>query len=516
MAKYVMSNRRAGKFTDDAKIASRASLNLSLERIGGSVDLLGDRARSETSRRTVFFQADPSEIEAKRETFGPDVIIEPEIIHLKMVDPQSFDLMKAVPLDLVPAFRQEAADQQYLGKDKETTVIVKGNKKSLRGAEVSLFLTGPGGIRERIEKRTDSKGTANFKYASFYDVLGVVASPYGGFWPRMIRGGDSEISVECPPLPRSGPNGWWHRIMNARYDQDNGVFAEGSPRTAIKVGVIDSGCGPHPALDHVERCGAIINGVELTDAEQGYDSGSHGTHVCGIIGGRPAADCFGGVASGVDLYSVRVFAEEGGANQGDIADAIDLLSHDKKVDLINMSLGSPQGSQIERDAIVDALERGTLSICAAANSAGPVEYPAAFEETVAVSAFGRLGWVPLDSFPAIPSNPDMFGQNQIFAADFTCFGREIICGAGGVGIISTIPERYRYKEPYAAMNGTSMASPAACAALAILLSRDNAYRSMDKNKARSKYARSLLTAKCQDVGLPREYQGRGAPFTNQE
>lgn len=509
MAKYVMSNRRAGKFSDEAKLASRASLEISFSQLSGSVDMIGDTAKGETSRRTIFFLADPSEIESKREAFGPDVIIEPEIIHHKMLDNFAFDLMKAVPLDLVPAFRGAAADPRFLGTEKETIVTVRGNRKLLHGAEVILFLSGPGGLRERVEKRTDSKGKARFNYASFFDVLGVIVSPYGGFWPQMLRGGGNKIDVNCAPLPNKGPNAWWHRIMGARFDQENGLFSDGTP---IKVGVIDSGCGPHPSLNEVNDRGAIIDGAELTNLDDGHDSGSHGTHVCGIIGGRYLTDYYSGIGPAVDLYSVRVFPATGGANQGDIADAIDLLSNDQSVHLINMSLGASTGSQIERDAIIDALERGTLCICAAANSAGEVEFPAAFPETVAVSAFGKLSWVPTDSFPAIPSNPDLFGDDQIYAADFTCFGRQIICGGGGVGIISTVPERYGYEKPYAAMNGTSMASPIVCATLAILLSRDDAYMSMAMNKARAKYARSLLTAKCKDMGLPREYQGRGVPF----
>ncbi|MCZ6862213.1 MAG: S8 family serine peptidase [Alphaproteobacteria bacterium] len=346
-----------------------------------------------------------------------------------MIDNFSFDLMKAVPLDLVPAFRQEAADPRFLGTDKETIVTVKGNRKPLHGAEVILFLSGPGDLRERLEKRTDSKGRVRFEYASFFEVLGVIASPYGGFWPKMERGGGYKIGVNCPPLPDDGPNGWWHRIMETLYDQRNGMS---SNEVRIKVGVIDSGCGPHPSLKEVTDCGAIIEGTELANQGEGLDSGSHGTHVCGIIGGRPAAGCIGGIAPAADLYSVRVFPDNGGANQGDIADAIDLLSNDHSVHLINMSLGASQGSQIERDAIVDALERGTLCICAAANSASEVEFPAAFPETVAVSALGKLGMVPTDSFPAIPSDPDLFGDNQIYAANFTCFGRQIICGGGGL------------------------------------------------------------------------------------
>jgi subtilisin len=41
-------------------------------------------------------------------------------------------------------------------------------------------------------------------------------------------------------------------------------------------------------------------------------------------------------------------------------------------------------SMILHDTILDAGDRGTLCICAAGNYGGPVRYPAAFAECVAV------------------------------------------------------------------------------------------------------------------------------------
>ncbi len=510
MARFIMSNRRAGKFTDDQKLASRHSLEVSLDLIRPSITTVADRSVGETTRRTIVLEAEPSEIEAKRGAFGPDVMIEPEIIHHKLDDSVPFDLLRAVPLDVAPAFERAPALAAFLGSGGQTTVTVRGaGSGPLVGAEVDLFLAGPGDLRERLEARTDASGVVTFQYAGFFSVLGVIVSPYGGFWPTIVRGGGANISVSCRRLPRRGPRGWWHNIMNARTNAPKGGVRDGSN---IRVGVIDSGCGPHPDLGHVENCGAIIDGLESTDPAAGLDSGSHGTHVCGTIGARPGdRNAYAGVATGADLFSVRVFPPGRGANQGDIADAIDLLSREKRVDLINMSLGAPFGSQIEQDAIIDAQERGTLCVCAAGNSAGDVGYPAAFPETVAVAAIGRLGWVPAESFPALPSDPALFGSQQLHASDFTCFGPEVTCAAGGVGIISTVPERFGHAAPYAAMNGTSMASPAACGALAGLLSRDRDYKLMERNEARTNYARSVLIAHCRDIGLPGDYQGRGVP-----
>jgi len=280
----------------------------------------------------------------------------------------------------------------------------------------------------------------------------------------------------------------------------------------IRVGVTDTGCGPHQCLSHVTDAGAFIDGQVLPG--QGADVDSHGSHVCGIVAARPqSTGQYSGISPGVRLYSARVFPPGRGANQGDIANAIDALSKTHEVDLINMSLGSPQASQIERDAIQDALERGTLCVCAAANSNGPVEYPAAFPECVAVSALGLLGWGPSGSIAAsrVPQSADRFGNENLYLANFSCFGPEIDCAAPGVGIISTVPARFGLQAPYASMDGTSMASPVACGTLAALLGASSEYKAMPRNQSRAEKARSIMRDVCRDIGLKSVYQGRGVP-----
>jgi subtilisin family serine protease len=333
----------------------------------------------------------------------------------------------------------------------------------------------------------------------------LVAIPAGGFWSVVVRGPDDGMTVDVPPLPQDGPLAWWHRAL--------GVMDHDPTRGAqIRVGVIDTGVGPHGCLSHVESVGSFIEGA--FDPDGGADSDSHGSHVCGTIGARPVNEAdFMGIAPGADLFSARVFPPGMGANQGDIADAIDSLSRDHRVDLINMSLGAPSPSEIERDAIRDARERGTLCVCAAANSQGPVEFPAAFAESVAVSALGLEGWGPDGTLASIrqPLEREKFGSFRMFLANFSCFGPEIDCAAPGVGIISTIPERHALIMPYGSMDGTSMASPAACGALAAILSATPDYGALPRDVSRAERARDLLKSNCQDVGMDVRFQGRGIP-----
>lgn len=502
MAKYVMANRRSGKFHESEKQASRASLDSSFDTLlAPNINVIGDtRPDDIEKRRILIFEAEPAEIKAKMADLPEDVIVEPEILHFPDTSERfyaSFSpfVASAIPIPTGP------------GATMTVTVVAGGNP--LADTPATLILRGPGGQSRRSTVVTSGNGQASFTYNPLWIPTVLVVAPAHSYWSVFVRGPQDGITVEVPPLPQNGPMDWWHEALGIDVG-DNRSFGGG-----IRVGVIDSGLGAHDFLSHVTDLGSFIDGTH--DPNGGADVGSHGTHVSGIIGARPLANSYQyvGIAPEVDLFSVRVFPPGRGANQGDIADAIDFLSSDHTVDLINMSLGASEGSEILQDAIQDALERGTLCVCAAANSGGPVEYPAAFPETVAVSALGLEGWAPNGTIASArqPLEKDKFGANRMFLANFSCFGPEIDCCAPGVGIISTVPNRGGQPGfyPYGAKGGTSMASPAACGLLAVILSTTQGYSTLPRDQGRAEMARARLKASCQDLGMKAIYQGQGIP-----
>lgn len=499
MARYVMANRRSGKFRESEKRASRASLDTSFRSLfDANVDLVGDtQPADDKQRRVVIFDADPTEIAAKQANLPEDVMLEPEILHYT-----------AARSPLHPSLSPfiSVAEALPLGTGGALQVTIIGNTLPITGAEATLFLRSTSGEARKATAQTSRSGVVSFDFNPIWVPTVLVVVPAGGFWSVFVRAPKDGMTVDIPPLPRDGPLAWWHRAHGIdRLDLNRGA--------GVKVGVIDTGVGPHGNLAHVASIGAFIDGT--FDSIGGADSDSHGSHVCGIIGARPITFTdFSGIAPGVDLFCARVFPPGRGANQGDIADAIDALSRTHGVDLINLSLGAPTPSNIERDAIVDALERGTLCICAAANSGGPVEYPAAFPESVAVSALGLEGWAPNGTLSSTryPPEKEKYGSSGMFLANFSCFGPEVTCCAPGVGVISTVPERFGLVSPYSSMDGTSMASPAACGALAAILSATPSYLSLPRDISRAENARTLLKAKCADVGMAPQYQGRGIPI----
>jgi subtilisin family serine protease len=496
MARFVVANRRAGKFTEQAKVAARAAADNAVEALARHGTVLEDRNPPDaTARRMAIIEADPAEARRLRQELPREVILEPEIIHHTTSVP---------PADFLNRDPARLAGPVLSGRRTTLRVVVTGGGKPMEGAQVVAFLRGLQGVERRIEAVTDDKGRVSLVYGSFFRVSALRINPPGGFWGVLLRGPGNTVEIDCPALPQDGPLAWWHSLAGVdRFRETRGK--------GIRVGVIDTGVGPHAALGHVERIGAFIGG-EVMGPEGAGDVDSHGSHVCGIIGARPASTGgYAGIAPGADLLSARVFPPGEGANQADIVNAIEALSRDHRVDLINMSLGAPVASEIEQDGIIDALERGTLCICAAANSNGPVEYPAAFPECVAVSALGLLGWGPPESVAAsrVPTQADRFAQDNLYLANFSCFGPEIDGAAPGVGIISTVPERYGLTAPYAAFDGTSMASPVACGTLAAVLAESDAYLKTSRDQTRAALARQLLHDHCRDIGLAVIYQGRG-------
>jgi subtilisin len=392
-------------------------------------------------------------------------------------------------------------------------VFVRGDGDgTVEGAEVILFLRAGTNSVSRIPSLdespllTNARGQYTFTFGGKWTPVALVVDPPGGFWGVIHRGfPDTRIIVTLPALPTaSSRTGWWHETLRTTpWDPAAGK--------GIKIGVVDTGVGPHPALGHVTGVGAFIWGQTDLAAGKEKDAQSHGSHVCGIIGARPdSAREFGGVAPGADLFCARVFEATGGASQADTANAIDYLSRTVGVHLINLSLGG-DSSAIGQDAIRRARDLGTLCVCAAGKEGGKVSYPAAYVETVAVSALGLNGWGPPGSIAAsaAPTEPEKYGAELLHLGDFSNFGPKIATAAPGVGILSTVPERYGLTAPYASMNGTSMSSPAACARLAVLLAANSKYMADPPDDTRVTRAVKILEQNCRDIGLESEYEGNG-------
>lgn len=200
----------------------------------------------------------------------------------------------------------------------------------------------------------------------------------------------------------------------------------------IKVGVIDTGIDfTHPDL-------SVIGGTSCVDYTASYaDDNGHGTHVAGTIAAVDNEIGVIGAAPQANLYAIKVLDANGSGYISGIVKGID-WAISNKINIINMSLGSPNDSLTLHDACDRAYTGGMLVVAAAGNSGtvnpseNNVGYPAGYASVVAVGA--------TDSSDRRPT--------------FSSTGPKVELAAPGNSIYSTLPS-----SNYGTLSGTSMASP---------------------------------------------------------
>jgi subtilisin len=140
-------------------------------------------------------------------------------------------------------------------------LTVTAGGKPLGNIEVMLYMRDPGGQIQNKTVKTNAKGKLSFPVPSGFIMAFVEPIPYAGYWIMLAEAPASGSTIDCLPIAKakSGGEGWWHDAM--------GVDVSKATRGAgIKVGVIDTGCGPHRNLAHVTLVGAFVDGKVLAPA----------------------------------------------------------------------------------------------------------------------------------------------------------------------------------------------------------------------------------------------------------
>ena len=163
------------------------------------------------------------------------------------------------------------------------------------------------------------------------------------------------------------------------------------------------------------------------------DDFGHGTHVAGIAAAATNNGVgIAGIAPQARIMPVKVLDQYGNGWYSDIAAGI-IYAADNGAQVINLSLGGKEDSQILRDAVDYARNRGALVVAATGNDGGAVLYPAAYAPC--------WRW------------PRPIGSDQV--AYFSNRGSQVDVAAPGVDIYSTWP----WVTGYFTKSGTSMAAP---------------------------------------------------------
>ncbi len=155
----------------------------------------------------------------------------------------------------------------------------------------------------------------------------------------------------------------------------------------VKVAIIDSGVDDTGDIDVYLRKNFIPGEDNISILYE--DTSCHGTSVAGVIAALDNDEGITGINPHVLLYSARVLDADNRAPVSRIAEAIDwAIAQD--VDIINLSFGTTADSPVLHAAVQRAYRAGILLIAAAGNR-GVVEYPAAYDEVIAVGAVDAHG-----------------------------------------------------------------------------------------------------------------------------
>ena len=324
-------------------------------------------------------------------------------------------------------------------------------------------------------------------------IQAIYVKPAADYWDRMIDHpvlSDGVNTLQLRPLsdtfrgfPQAAITGWGQRIM--KLDQiDPSLAGQG-----VKIGIIDSGCdNSHPQLTHITRGMDFTNNRDT--ASWTRDTMSHGTHCAGIITGA-ATQLKGvrGFAPMAEVHALKVFP---GGRFSDLIDALDQCI-DRQLDIVNLSLGSSETSELVAHKLVEVRQSGVACIVAAGNASGPVQFPGSEPSVLTVSAIGKLEEFPADTNHAQTVVPNLVA-GSMFSPKFTCFGPQVAVAGPGVAIVSTVPGG-----GYASWDGTSMATPHITGMGALLLAHHPTFR--DGNRARNEQRVAQLFSLLASAGV---------------
>ena len=211
------------------------------------------------------------------------------------------------------------------------------------------------------------------------------------------------------------------------------------------------------------------NPEDVGDGARLGESSFHGTHVAGTVAAATDNGIgVAGIAFQGKIMPLRVLGK-GGGTDGDIVQAIRFaagldnnsrIRPAKKADIINMSLGGPNFSQLVQDTVNAARAAGVIVVAAAGNeNTNAPSYPAAYDGVISVSAVGLdLKRAPYSNFGstidiAAPGGDTSVDRNGDSFAD---------------GVLSTLFDDTSGKFSYVFYQGTSMAAPHIAGVLALM------------------------------------------------
>jgi subtilisin len=388
-----------------------------------------------------------------------------------------------------------------------TIRVLSPGQEPVEGAGVFLF-----GSLSQVQGVTDADGQARMTLLgeSLDSVRGLYVRPKADYWSAWIAApaldpNGANVVVVTPldetfhNLPNQEVVGWGLRAM--RLDQLPASYRG----RGVKVAVLDSG----GATTHQQLRAALKGGYDtITQSADTWnqDETGHGSHCAGIIAGTRSERGIRGIAPEAEIYAFKV------APDGRFSHLIDALNRciELQVDVVNLSLGSDQYSQLLEEKLQEVKERGIACIASAGSTGGAVQFPASSPSVLAVTAIGKADEFPPGSYHAatMPEGGAR-GSDGYFSPRFSCAGPEVELCAPGVAILSCVPP-----DNYAVWDGSSVAAPHVTGLAALILAHhpdfQGPYQTRNANRVERLFQVLRQSARLLDLRDP-DRTGAGLP-----
>lgn len=266
----------------------------------------------------------------------------------------------------------------------------------------------------------------------------------------------------------------------------------------IRIAVLDTGIILHPDFDR-----RILEYSDFVGKRRGiYDDSGHGTHVAGILAGsgKMSDGIYQGMAPKSELIIGKVLDRQGNGTVQNVIEGIRWvlsLKEKRNIRIVNISVGAkPQLSSKEEKNLISGVETlwdtGLIVVVSAGNygpKEGSIAVPGSSRKVITVGAAENSKIVNIQ--PQKEWNYSGRGPTEqcVIKPDLVAPGTAVISCNGQY--------THRWKKPYIAKSGTSMATPVVAGAIACLLSK---YPDMTNVEVKLKLRESCTGGKYEGQG----------------